>query len=449
MHPQLYLSWNDLLGALQCIILSWAILSFAKKHYGKGELWKDFQPGFYFRTAGLIISAIFNLYYIKADSTSFFGAAKIVSAALRGSDLSDSVRLFFSDFDSLPFKLKTFFSNNVITNLIYDNNRTLVHIAGIIAFFSFDSYLVISFVFTMWAYLGIWLIYITVIRKFPESRKWLFYLIIAYPALCFWTTGLMKDPLCIGSLGILFYAVFNPSGRRSKPWTILILSIISAFLLIKIKGYLIVGFSISILLAYFFYFIANTGKYKRWMALSVFSIFIFSIFYFLGEAIEQKLFDTFSEEVVERINTVTEAQLRHGGASYDLGEMEISGPGIIKYAAAAINVALFRPYFWEYMSPLVLTLSLEGMIMFFMLLYVLFKAGPGGTLSAISSSPILIFSFFFTLATAMMAGGIAFNYGTLARYKIPLIPFYYILMICIPIIYKQRRDNKTRIIHTD
>jgi hypothetical protein len=445
MHPQLYLSWNDLLGALQCIILSWAILSFVKKHYHNDALRKDFRLGFYFRIAGLLASAVFNLYFIKADSTSFFGATKIVSAALRGSDLSDSLKLFFTDFDSLPFKLKTFFSNNVITNLIYDNNRTLVHLAGIIAFFSFDSYLVISFVFTMWAYLGIWLIYVTAIKMYPTSRIWLFYLIIAYPPLCFWTTGLMKDPLCIGSLGILFYTFFNTSGRKARPWTFLILSIISAFLLIKIKGYLFVGFSISCLLAYFFYYLASTGKYTRWMALSLFSLVIFSIFYFFGEAIEEKMFDTFSEEVVERINTVTEAQLRHGGTSYDLGEMELSGWGLVKYAAAAINVALFRPYFWEYLNPLVLTSSLEGMIMFLMLMYLLFKVRPRGIFSAISSSPILIFSFFFTLATAMMAGGIAFNYGTLARYKIPLIPFYYILMICIPIIRKQIKAEKDKL----
>lgn len=445
MHPQLYLSWNDLLGAMQCIILSWAILSLARKHYHQDALWRDFRPGFYFRIAGLLASAVFNLYFIKADSTSFFGATKIVSAALRGSDLSDSLRLFFTDFDSLPFKLKTFFSNNVITNLIYDNNRTLVHVAGIIAFFSFDSYLVISFIFTMWAYLGIWLIYVTAIKMYPASRTWLFYLIIAYPPLCFWTTGLMKDPLCIGSLGILFYTVFNASGRKARPRTFIILSVISAFLLIKIKGYLFVGFSMACLLAYFFYYISNAGKYRRLMALSLFSLAVFSIFYFFGEAMEEKLFDTFSEEVVERINTVTEAQLRHGGTSYDLGEMELSGWGITRYAAAAINVALFRPYFWEYLNPLVLTSSLEGMIMFIMLLYLLFKVGPRGILSAISSSPILIFSFFFTLATAMMAGGIAFNYGTLARYKIPLIPFYYILMICIPLIHKQRIAEKDKL----
>ncbi len=176
MHQDLFLSRNDLFGLVICIMFSWWILSYAKKFYSGDLFYKDFRIGFYLRWIGVIASAFFNLYIIKADSTSFFGGAKLVAAAIRGSDLSDSVQLFFTGFDDLPFRMKCFFSNDIIINLIYDNNRTLVHMAGILSFLTFDSYLAISFVMSMWAYWGLWLVYATVIQLYPASRKWLFYL---------------------------------------------------------------------------------------------------------------------------------------------------------------------------------------------------------------------------------------------------------------------------------
>jgi hypothetical protein len=158
--------------------------------------------------------------------------------------------------------------------------------------------------------------------------------------------------------------------------------------------------------------------------------------------IQSELFDIFNNEIKGRVDLITEIQLRQGGSSYNLGELDMSAWGLVKYVSSAINVALFRPYLWEYSSPLVIASSLEGMIMLFFALLLLVKVGIKGIFKTVKTSPMLVFSFFFIISIATMAGGIAFNFGTLARYKMPLIPFYYFFIISILTTYKDSQRHK-------
>ena len=438
MHPDLFLNWNDLLGVLICFIFSLGFLYYFRIRITDPVTYKEFRTGFYLRMLGAFAYAIFNLYYIKADGSKYFAGAKIVADVMRHASFSDTLKMFFSDFYELPIRVKQFFSNDFVINEVYNDHLTMLHISGVISFFTFDSYLAIAFFLTLWSYIGIWLIYRTALVYYPKAQKWLFYIMIAYPPLWFWTTGLMKEPICMGALGVLFCFFFNKEARKKRPILLLLLTLFSAYLLIQVKSYLLISFLVAAGLAYLINSIHKISVTQKWIVYVSLITILFMLLFVYSDFIEQQLAKVFTDEFTDRIKTTTGVQLMQGGSSYDLGEIDISGWGMFTYAAAALNVALFRPYPWEYLNPMVLAASLESMAMLFMLLFLFIKVGPLNIRRIAIDSPVLLFSFFFTIFTAIMAGGIAFNFGTLIRYKIPLIPFYFIFIICI---YYRHQQN--------
>jgi len=430
MHPNLLLSVNDLYGCVVCFLFSLIFLRILYKNWiNDKKIFRLFLIGFLCKSLAVIVSAYFNLYIIQADSTKYYSSAISVSTAIKNLPFRDYIKIFYTDFPDLPFKVKCFFSNSEFFNLVYDNHKTLVHISAIIGFFTFNSYVAISFFLSLWAYVGIWLIYKTFVNRYPESQKLLYLFIVLFPSLIFWTTGVMKEPLCIGAVGIIFYHLFNKQEASRKKTVITIFALLSVFLLFKVKTYIIFAIMISSILYFLITFIQKHNLIVKLFMLIVISLTLFITAYFYSSFIQEKIISTLTDEITDKISTVTNAQLEHGGSSYDLGELNLNGIGIIKYCLSAINVTLFRPYLWEYLNPLVLISALESLLMFIALLWILLSKKWTSTFKFFIKSPPLMFSIFFVLFLGIMVGGIAFNYGTLARYKTPLVPFFSAVLI--------------------
>lgn len=113
---------------------------------------------------------------------------------------------------------------------------------------------------------------------------------------------------------------------------------------------------------------------------------------------------------------------REAGSGYSLGELDGSFGSMVKLAPQAINVSLFRPYLWEVKNPLMLLSALEATFFLFFTLYVLAKKRL--RFFQALADPNIIFAYTFSLSFAFAVGVSTFNFGTLARYKIPLLPFF-------------------------
>jgi hypothetical protein len=322
---------------------------------------------------------------------------------------------------------------------VYNDNKTIIHLASVISYFTFDSYIAISFVFSIWGYIGTWLIYKTLSDKFKNASGLLFIFIIAYPSLFFWTTGLMKEPICIGSIGMLFYLLFNKSHSRKKTISFAFLGILSCFFLYKIKLYLFLSFIVSWMLTYVFYFTYKLYVAKKVLNATMFIVAsvlcLFGIYFFIGNL----LMSTFAEDATSNLISITKAQLDQGGSSYDIGQPELNPLSIIKYLFSSINVSLFRPFLWESSKPQLWFSAFEAVISLSMVIYLIFKKRVIRMFHFCISNPTLTFSLIFTLLISAIIGGISFNFGTLARYKVPILPFYFALLL---IMYKNESINR-------
>ena len=112
------------------------------------------------------------------------------------------------------------------------------------------------------------------------------------------------------------------------------------------------------------------------------------------------------------------------GSGYNIGAQDGSLGGMAKLAPQAVVVALFRPFLWEARNPTMLLSALEATYFLLLTLRILWRVGPLKALSAISRVPILTMCFVFSLIFAISVGISSGNFGTLVRYKIPLMPFY-------------------------
>jgi hypothetical protein len=119
-----------------------------------------------------------------------------------------------------------------------------------------------------------------------------------------------------------------------------------------------------------------------------------------------------------------EVSQKQEGSAYTLGKQDGTIGGMVKLAPQAIATALFRPFLWEARNPVMLLSALEAGFFLLFTLRIFKRTGVGPTLSLISQTPVLLMCFIFSLIFAASVAITSSNFGTLVRYKIPLIPFY-------------------------
>ena len=118
---------------------------------------------------------------------------------------------------------------------------------------------------------------------------------------------------------------------------------------------------------------------------------------------------------------------RNAGSGYSLGELDGSLGTMIGLAPEAINVSLFRPYLWEVKNPLMLFSALESTLLLFIVVYVVAKERLR-IFAGVTQFNIL-FALSFSLIFAFAIGVSTYNFGTLVRYKVPLLPFFLTALI--------------------
>ncbi len=305
----------------------------------------------------------------------------------------------------------------------------LARIAGLLSLICFDSYIAISLCFACLSFSGMWVMYMTFVKIRPQLFKQLATATFFIPSVYFWGSGLLKDSIAIGALGWLFYAFFRGAVQRDSILKCLVYGGLASFLLIKIKVYILLCFLPPALL---YIFNENSARIKskvtRFIATPFLVVAGLGMAYFASTNLTKGDEDYDVENIGARSKKTSDylyqVSVKQNGSGYKLGEQDGTIGGMVKLAPQAIVVALFRPFLWEVHNPVMLMSSLEALYFLFFTLRILYRSGLGKTLALISSTPSLILCFVFALVFAATVGVVSNNFGTLVRYKIPMIPFY-------------------------
>ena len=305
----------------------------------------------------------------------------------------------------------------------------LVRLGSIIGFFTFGNYTAIGLCFAAFSFSGMWALYMTLAKIRPQVYKELAWSLFYVPSLFFWGSGLLKDSVCLGALGWLFYGFYRGAIEKKSLARSLTIAFAAAYLLFRIKVYILLCFLPPALL---WLFNENSSRIKN----GTLRMLVKPVFFAIGAAVafyaatnltkgdERFDVDKIGERSKITADYLYEVSVKQEGAGYYLGKQDGSIASMVKLAPQAIIVALYRPFLWEARNPVMLLSAIEATFFLFFTLRIFWRTGVLRTLRLISSTPILSLCFVFSLIFAASVGISSSNFGTLVRYKIPFIPFY-------------------------
>lgn len=256
---------------------------------------------------------------------------------------------------------------------------------------------------------------------------------VLFPSIAFWTCAPHKESVCLAGLGALLV------GWRA----LLRFRLVRALIFGSLGLVLMVIFRIHILVPV----LSGLGAFfvvdRLTRARGVDRV-ILTPAYFVAAAVLMAIAMVAITRIAPRLaidklgETVAVQQgnwaLSRGGSSINVGA-EDGGPQslggqLVRVPLALVN-SLLRPQFFD-VNNIGSALSAIEMTTITVLLFRALRArGIGGLVTGIQRSPFLLMCAVVTVIGCTFVGLVTFNFGSLARYRVPLLPFYGALVVCL------------------
>jgi hypothetical protein len=327
----------------------------------------------------------------------------------------------------------------------------VIRLSAFFDLFTFSSYVGTALLFCMVSFIGVWLLFKCFYDVAPHLHRQMAIAVLFIPSVVFWGSGILKDTITLGCLGIATYCVYTIFVKHKFSVVRVILLVVSLYIIYAIKIYILLVFlpAAIVWVLMFHYRLLNS----IWVKIVMFPIAATTCG-FLGYFAVLKAGEDNSKYSLDNIAVTAYATAydirywsgRDAGSGYTLGELDGSWSSMIKLAPAAVNVSLFRPYVWESKNILMLISALESLALLCLTLYTIFVARM--KFIRAFSEPVVMACIIFSLTFAFSVGVSTFNFGTLMRYKIPLLPFYAVTLILI-LDYAKRQRNFERFDSTE
>ena len=415
------------------VFIFFVIFFFRRKRYNNPVLKKYHRQAFWIKVWSCFAFCIFVVYLSPGDTNGLYYPEGLNIAKLILKD-PDNIRLILGTGEEFDEALL----NNIANSGYFkeESNFMVSRLVAIFSFFTFGKFMAINLIFSMVAFTGAWRLFRFFYEQYPHMHKQFAIAILYLPTFVFWSSGILKDPICTGALGWITYSLYSIFYTKSN--------LVRNVIIVLFFGYFLVTLKIYILVAYLPFFILflilkNVNLVKNPLAKAMLMIIFFvgSIFGFMrvASSIQGALSSYASKGIttsIKNYQTNYENQSEFVQSNFSLGvEFDGTPASLAKIAPAAMVATLFRPFIWESKKPSTLLSSLESLAIMLFTLYVLKKVGFFKFFATILKSPIVMYCFFYSLIFALFVGATTLNFGTLVRYKIPGIPFYIIAMFFI------------------
>ncbi len=401
-----------------------------------------FFPSLTLRIIGaLAVGFVYQFYYNGGDTFNYH---------------SHGSRVIWDAFVESPrVGLNLFFNNanvsggyNQISKIYFysdPSSFTVIQIAAFFDLFTFSSYSGTALLFAVVSFIGSWLMFSPFYKMYPHLHKWLAIAVFFVPSVVFWGSGILKDTITYSCVGMILYSSYNFFIEKNIKVTNFLLLALSTVLLYKIKIYILITFIPAMILWVFFVNLAKIrNKVLRVFAAPMMISLSITIAVFAalkaGEDNPKYAFDKIAQTAQITAYDIRYWTGKDAGSGYSLGELDGTFGSMIQLAPKAIIVSLFRPYLWEVKNPLMLISAIEAFV--FLIMFVIVLVRSNFFILQSLSEPSVIFCLAFSIVFAFAVGVSTFNFGTLVRYKIPMLPFFMIGIILIDDYSRKRRIER-------
>lgn len=139
--------------------------------------------------AGFSFLAIYKFHYSSGDFDTYFLDSKILVRSILGNDQKHFSEAWHGNFG----------------DVLFGNARFIIIINAILQLFSFGNFFVHLIFFNFFSFIGLTALFKAFVKHFPQKKLALLLGIYFIPSVLFWSSGVLKEGLLIGSLGLFIY----------------------------------------------------------------------------------------------------------------------------------------------------------------------------------------------------------------------------------------------------
>ncbi|MEJ7626514.1 MAG: hypothetical protein WKF35_06615 [Ferruginibacter sp.] len=423
----------DFLVFFVYIIIFYFLFKLRRNKYADPVLRKYHRDGFWIKIFSSFAYCMFTLYVSRGDTNALYFPEGLNFYNLILKDLSNIYLLFVNSEDFDQTLLYDPWNMGYLTS---KSNLFVAQLVGFLSFLTLGKFMAINLFFSMISFTGVWRLFLFFYEQYPRMHKAFAISIIYLPTFVFWSSGILKDPLCTGALGWFTYSFYHLFYNKKNWIKDAVIACIAAYVLWVLKVYIIVSYLPFFML---FLILKNVELIKSNFAkvMLVLTFIIGSMIGFtqLSGSTDKALGGFASKGLTKSIATYQTNYINQQTSetsSFSLGvEYDGSMGSLLSMAPAAITATLYRPYIWESRKVSTLISSVESLLFMLFTIFVIYKVGIKGFFVTIIRNPIIIYCLLFSLVFALFVGATTLNFGTLVRYKIPEMPFYLISLFLI------------------
>jgi hypothetical protein len=404
--------------------------------YTDNEIRKIFLIAFFLRMFGSVVySLLVQYYYGYGDSFTYYEGSDFIHEQLAKNLVN--IKYFFVSASEFEQWYNAEVEQATLAGFIAIPSATAVmKISAVVSFLAFNKYIIISLFFGLFSFAGQWKLF-QVFNDYTKGKnqKLLATAVLFSPSIWFWGSGLMKDSLCLGAVGFIVHIIYNNVVKkeiRFRQWLLLPFLI---YLIFIIKSYIILVLLASVMMLIFVRYVWQLKNLLARFAVIILFLFVSMLvvaFSDFSSQINEMVQESYVQvQSFQQNYQVIQNEDETSRAGFDMGSFDASLSSMLIKSPGVIFTCLFRPFLWESKKIIILFTALESTLLLLATIFLLLKTRFIGFFKIIFSNQLILFSFVVSILFALIIGFTTFNFGTMIRYKIILMPFYYFMLVAI------------------
>ena len=415
--------------------------------YDDAALRKFFITAFFLRMTGSVLySLVVQYYYGYGDTFTYYVGGNFIIEQIQN-NFSD-ISLLFATPQELQ-KLYAFQQGTVggVNGFIeIPSAVAMMKLSVLISVLTFNKFLISSIFLGFFAFAGQWKLFMVFndINK-KKDQKLLAWGVLYFPSIWFWGSGLIKESVCLGALGFIISILYTLFVKKKFSIKNIIVLIFMTYIVWIIKSYIIVILAIGLSTIVFFNVVSG---------IKIFLVKAFFILVFLFIGITLSFVLNFTDQIqilaheskvqvdtFQRNYKYTQEETESSQGGLAGAEIDDSVLGIILHMPAAIFTCLYRPFLWESRKIFIFFSALESTLLLLITVYLFYKMKFFGFFKEFFNDPYNFGSLVISILFALIIGFTTYNFGTIARYRIVLLPFYFFVFVRMHSSVKDKKIN--------
>ena len=449
MTGQLLSPINILLIIIYLLIIGFIACLYAfNKYKDTPETKKIFLWGFIYKIFMGLAFAFVYVFYYKGESDTFY---YFNNARYLGEMLFENPKAYFMMLFDLVNETNIYELGNNINYwprfrdpAVYATHRYL----SLFTIIGLKNYYITIICLNTFLFILNWKTYRYFSNLFPKYSKIIAICILFIPSATFWGSGILKDSFTY-TFSLVFIILFHKVFFAKKVSIMNIIKILfCAYIILSLKPYIFYSLLVSCFIWLGFIFIYKIkNKVVRVFILPVIILMVG----FIGLRILSMVMDMVGgaygdiEALLNKaaISNYDLKQEYYQGASFDIGDYEPTIQGALSVAPKAVIACFYRPYIWEVRSAVMLLSSIENTILLLLSVLIILRVGIIRLFKEMKQNSFLIFCIVFTISLSLGVGLSTSNFGALVRFKIPMLPFFFMFLLIILKDHSEELKEKT------